>query len=433
MTRIWQQAKILRTELMTVRRDLHQYPETGWTEFRTASVIINSLRALGYEVHFGPEVVDESSMMEVPASDELEDCARRAIKEGAEPELVKEMIEGKTGIVAIYRTNKPGKTVAFRFDMDANDVEEARSATHRPYKEGFASKHKNIMHACGHDGHVAIGLGVAKLFMENRNLLVGTVKLIFQPSEEGVRGALAMTKAGIVDDVNYFFSGHIGFKAMKNNTIVTMTGGFLATTKLDVEFKGVSAHAGATPEQGRNALLAAAQAAVSLNTISRHSKGLSRINVGVLNAGTGRNVVADTAVMKMETRGSTTEVNEFMVGETKRMLQACADLYGVGVKIELTGSAPACATDLGLAREVAQILKRKCDYAEIREYADLGASEDCTYFMKRVQEKGGRAIYLMYGSAISAGHHSSYFDFNEECLWQTVAALTEIGIYFTNK
>ena len=88
-----------------------------------------------------------------------------------------------------------------------------------------------------------------------------------------------------------------------------MTDGFLATTKLDAEFTGVSAHAGAAPEQGKNALLAAAQAAISLNTIPRHSKGSSRINVGVLNAGTGRNVVPDIAAIKLETRGATTEID----------------------------------------------------------------------------------------------------------------------------
>ena len=157
-----------------------------------------------------------------------------------------------------------------------------------------------------------------------------------------------------------------------------MTDGFLATTKLDAEFHGVSAHAGAAPEEGKNALLAAAQAAISLSTISRHSQGSSRINVGVLNAGTGRNVVPDIASMKIETRGGNTEINEFMVKEARRMLQAAADLYDVKVDISLAGGAPASIYDKELAEEIAALVKEKCGYAHVLTYVDMGGSEDCT-------------------------------------------------------
>ena len=349
MATIWQQAEELKDEMVERRRDLHRHPETGWTEFRTASMIIGELKKLGYDVKFGADVIDEKSMMGVPSEAELADYMQRAISEGGDPELVKKMAGGKTGIVATLKTDKPGKTVAFRFDMDCNDVEEERSEEHRPAKEGFASEHKKAMHACGHDGHVTIGLSVAKLLAANKARLAGTVKLIFQPAEEGVRGAFAMMNAGVVDDVDYLFGGHIGFKATADNCLVTMTDGFLATTKLDAEFTGVSAHAGAAPEQGKNALLAAAQAAISLNTIPRHSKGSSRINVGVLNAGTGRNVVPDIAAIKLETRGATTEIDEYMVTEAKRILNACATMYDVKVKITMAGAAPACFADKELS------------------------------------------------------------------------------------
>ena len=253
MATIWQQAEELKDEMVERRRDLHRHPETGWTEFRTASMIIGELKKLGYDVKFGADVIDEKSMMGVPSEVELADYMQRAINEGADPELVKKMAGGKTGIVATLKTDKPGKTVAFRFDMDCNDVEEERCDEHRPAKEGFASEHKKAMHACGHDGHVTIGLSAAKLLAANKARLAGTVKLIFQPAEEGVRGAFAMMNAGVVDDVDYLFGGHIGFKATADNCLVTMTDGFLATTKLDAEFTGVSAHAGAAPEQGKNA------------------------------------------------------------------------------------------------------------------------------------------------------------------------------------
>ena len=433
MATIWQQAEELKDEMVERRRDLHRHPETGWTEFRTASMIIGELKNLGYDVKFGDDVIDEKSMMGVPSEAELADYMQRAISEGADPELVKKMAGGKTGIVATLKTDKPGKTVAFRFDMDCNDVEEERSEEHRPAKEGFASEHKKAMHACGHDGHVTIGLSAAKLLAANKARLAGTIKLIFQPAEEGVRGAFAMMNAGVVDDVDYLFGGHIGFKATTNNCLVTMTDGFLATTKLDAEFTGVSAHAGAAPEQGKNALLAAAQAAISLNTIPRNSKGSSRINVGVLNAGTGRNVVPDIAAIKLETRGATTEIDEYMVTEAKRILNACADMYDVKVKITMAGAAPACFADKELGHEVAELIEEKCHYDEVVEYVDMGGSEDCGYFMERVQQHGGRALYMMYGTKIAAGHHNSHFDFNEDCLWKAAATVTEIAVHFSNK
>ena len=433
MATIWQQAEELKDEMVERRRDLHRHPETGWTEFRTASMIIGELKKLGYDVKFGADVIDEKSMMGVPSEAELTDYMQRAINEGADPELVKKMAGGKTGIVATLKTDKPGKTVAFRFDMDCNDVEEERCDEHRPAKEGFASEHKKAMHACGHDGHVTIGLSAAKLLAANKARLAGTVKLIFQPAEEGVRGAFAMMNAGVVDDVDYLFGGHIGFKATADNCLVTMTDGFLATTKLDAEFTGVSAHAGAAPEQGKNALLAAAQAAISLNTIPRHSKGSSRINVGVLNAGTGRNVVPDIAAIKLETRGATTEIDEYMVTEAKRILNACAAMYDVKVKITMAGAAPACFADKELGHEVAELIEEKCHYDEVVEYVDMGGSEDCGYFMERVQQHGGRALYMMYGTKIAAGHHNSHFDFNEDCLWKAAATITEIAVHFSNK
>ena len=343
------------------------------------------------------------------------------------------MAGGKTGIVATMKTEQPGKTVAFRFDMDCNDVEEEKEETHRPSKEGFVSQHKRAMHACGHDGHVTIGLAAAKLLAANKARLSGTIKLIFQPAEEGVRGAYAMVNAGVVDDVDYLFGGHIGFKATTDNCLVTLTDGFLATTKLDAFFTGVSAHAGAAPEQGKNALLAAAQAAISLNTISRHSKGSSRINVGVLNAGTGRNVVPDVASIKLETRGATTEIDEYMVTEAKRIINACAAMYDVDVKIVMAGAAPACFADKELGHEVAELIEEKCHYDEVLEYVDMGGSEDCGYFMERVQQRGGRALYMMYGTQIAAGHHNSHFDFNEDCMWKAAATITEIAVHFSNK
>ena len=278
MQKIWQEAEALQTELVERRRDLHRHPETGWTEFRTASIVIKELQALGYEVYMGDDALVEEEMMGLPVTEVLEQAMVRAVSEGADADLVEKMRGGKTGVVGVMKFSRPGKIVAFRFDMDCNDVEECDTADHRPLENGFQSLHAKEMHACGHDGHVTIGLGLAKLISEYKEEMAGTIKLIFQPAEEGVRGARAMVAKGIVDDVDYMFGGHIGFKATKSDSLVCLTGGFLATTKLDASFKGESSHAGAAPERGRNALLAAAASCIALHSISRHGQGASRIN-----------------------------------------------------------------------------------------------------------------------------------------------------------
>lgn len=433
MKSIWEQAEALSPQIIAQRRDLHKFPETGWTEFRTACIVIKKLRQLGYIVHFGADVIDGSAMMGVPSEVSLRKYMQRALNEGANAELVEKMQGGKTGIVAVLDSGKVGKTIAFRFDMDANDLDEAQDDKHLPYQEGFASCHEHAMHGCGHDGHVAIGLAVAELLAKHKDELIGKVKLIFQPAEEGVRGAYAMVKAGVVDDVDYFFSGHLGFAACEDDLLVTMTDGFFATTKMDAAFTGVAAHAGAAPEEGKNALLAAAQAAISLNTIARHSDGASRINVGVLHAGTGRNVVADKAFMQLETRGATTKVDDFMTQEAVRMLQASAALYDVDVELTTTGAASVCKADKAMAHELAVLAEQKCRYGKILEHADIGCSEDCAYFIDRVQERGGRAVYMMYGTEIAASHHNNYFNFHEDCLWKAAAFLAETAIYFSHK
>lgn len=433
MQKIWQEAAAMQPELIKRRRDLHRHPETGWTEFRTASMVIKELQALGYDVTMGSDAVAASEMMGLPNSEVLEQAMTRAVSEGADAALVEKMRGGKTGVVGVMKFAKPGKTVAFRVDMDCNDVEESSDTQHRPQTEGFRSLHDNAMHACGHDGHVTIGLGLAKMIAAHKDEMAGTVKLIFQPAEEGVRGARAMVATGVVDDVDYMFGGHIGFKATESNTIVCLTGGLLATTKLDADFKGESSHAGAAPEQGRNALLAAAAASIALHSISRHGQGASRINVGVLQAGTGRNVLPDVGLIKMETRGANTEINNFMVGEARRMIKAAAAMYNVDVTVSEAGGAPACIADHELGAEIKALAEQTGQYGKVIDYMDMGGSEDCSYFMERVQQKGGRAAYLMYGSSIAAGHHNRCFDFDESCLAKAVAMLTELAITYSNK
>jgi aminobenzoyl-glutamate utilization protein A len=415
------------------RRDLHRHPEIGFLEYRTASMIITTLRELGFTVKYGKDANDTSLTAGLPSRDVQEACMRRAIEEGADPALVQEMADGQTGIVAILdgTAGGAGQTVAFRFDMDANDVSEETDEAHRPAREGFSSVHANVMHACGHDGHVAIGLMLAHLLSAHRADLSGQVRLIFQPAEEGVRGAESMLRAGAVDGVDVFFGTHIGLSAQKNGMLIASVGEFLAASKFDAVFTGKSSHAGVAPEEGRNALLASAQAAIALHAISRHGKGASRISVGVLHAGTGRNVLPDRAEMGFETRGETREINDYMEAEARRIIRASADMYGVSASLERIGYAEDFVPDPAFGREIADFARSLGTYETVTEYGRMCASEDCTAFMNAVTASGGRATYMMLGTVRTAGHHNGRFDFDESVLSESAEFLYRLALRYT--
>lgn len=412
-------------KLVHCRRDLHKHPETAWTEFRTAAIVAETLVGLGYQVTVGEAVINTEDMMGVPSEQELIRQQERAIAQGADPNWVGRMQGGKTGVMGVMHFAQPGPVVAFRFDMDANDVTEAMLETHRPWREGFASVNAGAMHACAHDGHTAIGLTLAEVIAEMKNNLAGTVKLIFQPAEEGVRGAKAMASSGIVDDVDFFVGLHLGIGLKQKGTMTCNTVGFLATTKLDAVYTGVPAHAGAAPETGKNALLAAATAVLNLHAISRHSSGASRINVGVLQAGTGRNVIPDKAIVKLETRGTTSEINDYMYQQAIRILEGAAAMYDVNLEMSPMGGAANCQNSPLLVERLQQIADASNLFESILPSGNIGGSEDCTYLMERVQQKGGQAAYLMVGTELAAGHHDSCFDFDEACLVSATALLAK--------
>ncbi|MBP2629784.1 MAG: amidohydrolase [Firmicutes bacterium] len=407
-------AKLLEEKTIIRRRDFHRYPETGWTEFRTASIVIETLIALGYDVKFGNDVIDEASMMGVPSTEILEENMARAIAQGANPDLVAKMAGGKTGVIGTMKFAKPGPTVALRFDMDCNDVFEATDEKHRPAKEGFASINPGCMHACGHDGHTSAGLAIAEILSTLKGQLAGTIKFIFQPAEEGVRGAKAMLAKGAVDDVDFFLAAHLMMP--KVGYLAYDVQGFLATSKFDATFIGVPAHAGAAPEVGRNSLLAAATAAINLQAIPRHSDGISRVNVGVLNAGTGRNVIPANAVIKVETRGVTSKINEYIYECAEKIIMGSAAMYDNKVTISQMGGAANGSNSPELTEKIGNIAERIGIFNQYEALSNIGGSEDSSYFMDKVQKNGGQAAYMIIGASLTAVNHNLYFDFDEHAL-----------------
>ncbi len=413
----------MQADLVKQRRDIHRHPEPGWTEFRTAALVCSKLSEYGYEVHTGAETVQKEAMMGVPDEETLKKAQERAIAEGADPEWVHKMDGGRTGVVAVMHFG-PGPVVALRCDMDSNDVTETPDPQHRANRKGFASVHPCAMHACGHDGHTTVGIAVAKILASLKDELQGTVKFVFQPAEEGVRGAHAMVEQGVVDDVDYMLGAHFGFKMKKTGTIACNVTDFLATSKYDAYFTGVPAHAGAAPEQGRNALLAAACASLNLHAISRNSSGTTRINVGALNAGGGRNVIPEHAVMKLETRGATTELDEYMSSNAERILKAAAAMYDVKLDIKKVGGAAGGSNSPKLAAYLVKTAEDLGIFDQVVDKCPFGASEDFSFFMERVQRHGGQAAYMMVGADIVAGHHDSHFDFDEAALGNSAKMLS---------
>jgi aminobenzoyl-glutamate utilization protein A len=277
------------------------------------------------------------------------------------------------------------------------------------------------MHACGHDGHAAMGLGVAQVLMELRDRLHGTVKLIFQPAEEGVRGAKSIVDKGHLDGVDYLLASHIQpDNDLEPVPVYPGAYGSLATCKYDVTFRGLAAHAGASPHAGKNALLAAAAAVLNLNAIPRHREGTTRVNVGTLRAGSGRNVIPDEAFMEIELRGETTALNQYMCDNARRILESAAAMYQCDCEIKLVGAADSLSSDEALClriRDVAAALGMPVSETLMLR---SGGSEDVSYMMNRVQEQGGQATFMRLVTRVTGGSHNRRFDFGEEALSNVV-------------
>ena len=400
-------------QLINIRRELHQFPEEGWTEFCTTAYIVKYLRELGYEVLLGEKVVSRKDCL--GRDPKLVAQAIETAKERGVCECLLNEMQELTGCCAVLDTGRPGPTVALRFDIDCNNVQESGADTHRATAEGWASKRPGLMHACGHDSHISSGLAVARWVMDHKDELNGKLKIVFQPAEEGVRGAAAVAASGIVDDCDFFLSSHIAMMA-KTGEIITSPVGFLCTTKYDITFKGRPAHAGIEPNAGRNALAAACHCVTQLLGIPRHGSGMTRVNVGRIVAGEGRNVIPVNAKLVMEVRGETGDINKFMATETENIVQGVAKSFSVEYNIEKMGE----AVDLFNDKELVDMLDDVCSKTEgvtkVLHEVNFGGSEDATILARRVQEKGGKAAYFVLGSDRAGGHHTAEFDIDESSL-----------------
>ncbi len=414
-------------ELITFRRDIHKYPENAWAEYRTTVKIIRELEKMNIPYLYGKKIHTTGQRVNLQTEEYDKACMERAIAETGEETLIKEMAGGYTGVIAYLDGKLPGPVIAVRCDIDCNEVQEDMSSDRKAVQEGYASVHPGLMHACGHDTHITMGLGALKLLKENIEHLRGRVMLVFQPAEEGGRGALSLVGAHMFDDVDYFFALHGGQINEPVGSIYSSAKGLSVGYKVNFYFKGKASHAGNSPQNGHNALLAASNAAINLYAIPRHSAGWSRVNVGVMNAGTGRNVIPDSAEMLAEVRGETNEIRDYMFERALSVCKGAAEMQECEFSYDIKVRTSSVSCDIEMIEIVEAAAPRVAGFKKIARNLDFrGGGDDAAHIINEVQKHGGRATYIKMGSGSTVPLHDSSFEVDEAVLSFGAHLITEI-------
>lgn len=414
---------MIEEELIRLRRHFHKYAEPAWMEFLTTAKIIEELKNYNLDLYYGKEIYF-NKRMGLPEKSILESYKNSISISDIEKK--EEILDSYTGLIAVLDTKKIGPNIGFRFDIDANELCESNSLGHLPNILNFSSKNSFAMHACGHDAHMSIGIELAKILASNIKKLKGKIIFIFQPAEEGVRGAYSLMNNPIIDKLDYLAGMHIGMD-VKSGEIGVGSHGFLATKKIDIIFKGKASHAGASPEKGHNALLAASSAVLNFNSLAQHSMGEARINVGKLNAGSGRNIIANKAKIEMEIRGENENIISYLYDGVNRIVEGSAISYDCSYEIEIKGQAPSLISyDEEFIKNLRNFYKEK-SYKLVD--ANLKGSEDIAYLLNEVRKAGGKTVHFILGSNLKDSHHSEEFDINEKDMLRGVDLMVDFVKY----
>ncbi|MDS0281297.1 amidohydrolase [Haloarcula onubensis] len=402
-----------RERLVTLRRELHRHPEPAWCEYWTTSRIVTELERVGVdELLVGPDLLDADARMAVPDEATRDDWHDRAREAGAREDVLERCEGGFTGALATVERGD-GPTVALRVDVDALPITESDEGGHAPAEADFRSDNEGFMHACGHDAHATIGVGVLEAVVESD--FSGTFKLLFQPAEEVIGGGRAVAESGVLDDVDHLLALHVGLDH-PTGEVVAGVNGFLAVRQFAAEFRGESAHAGGHPAAGRDAVQALAAAVTNLHAIRRHEDGATRVNAGVVSGGTATNIVPESARIEGEVRGETTALMEYMSERADDVIEHAAGMHDCEASVRTTAQAPSAESDAALADVVYAVAEGVDGVDSVLHSAPLGGSEDATYLMDRVQERGGRASFVGIGTDHPGGHHTPTFDVDERTL-----------------
>lgn len=412
-------------QLTEYRREFHKYPENGWREFRTSARVAEILTGMGYDVAMGPDVIEPGSVGEPErlSEEQIRQEMERAVRQGADPAFVKRT-QGWPGVMAVLDTGREGPVSAMRFEMDCLPYDEPQKPGYRPCDEGYLSCNPQSVHACGHDGHTAIGLGIAAELMKRKGELKGKIKLFFQPAEETFYGAQSIVDKGHLDDVMNFIAVHIALSAenkpLPSHTVACGCRDFLSDRQLDVYLEGKAAHPCGASQEGKNALLAACSAALNIHSIAPHEEGLCRVNVGEIHAGVCANTIAPDAMMRIEYRGQKPAISEYAGQRIFDILEGTAKAYDLKYHYVDYGEVPAGASDYAMMEVVQRAAKKVPWFQTVYFEGNVGGTDDAAVMLTKVQQNGGIGSYVGIGADTTGPVHNPEFDFDEDCLQAAV-------------
>jgi amidohydrolase len=375
------EAEALREQLVAWRRDFHRHPELGFQEHRSAGIIADRLRELGYDVQTGV---------------------------------------AHTGVVGLLEGKQPGPVVMLRFDMDALPIAEENEAE-------YVSQNPGVMHACGHDGHMAMGLGVATLMARRRDDVAGTLKLVFQPGEEGMNGAEVMVQEGVLENPrpDVVLATHVWNDKPLGTVGVSPGPVMAAAEKWVCTVHGMGGH-GAMPHQTVDPVVATAHIVTGLQTVvSRNVSPLETavVTVGTIHGGDAFNVIPAQVELTGTIRTYAPEVRETVLRRVREVIEGVAGVCGARSELEIIPLTPAVVNDA----EVTEVVRAAAGAVAGPENVFSGertmGSEDAAFFLQEVP-----GCYFFLGSAnvergLSAPHHNPRFDFDEDALPLGVAIL----------
>lgn len=389
------------------RRDIHQHPELSNREFKTAEKIAEHLRALGIEVQTGV---------------------------------------AHTGVVGLLKGNRPGKVVALRADIDVLPVTERNDL---PFKSTVTSEYLGqevgVMHACGHDTHIAIMMGVAEVLSKNKDKIRGTVKFIFQPAEEGPPpgeegGAELMVKQGVLENpkVDAIYGLHIGSYLPVGQIAYKPGGAMAAAQRFVVNIKGKQTH-GSAPWGGVDPIFVAAKIVDGFQSIISREMELTKeaavITVGKISGGVRNNIIPESAELIGTIRTLDYDMQKQINERMKEMASTIAKAYRAEATVEIDKGVPITYNDLALTEASLPSLKEVAGDGNVHLIKAITGAEDFSFY----QEKIPGFFFILGGKDPDAGpndhfpHHTPDFKIDDSGLLLGVKAMTEIALDYLDR
>lgn len=384
-TPLLQRVRSLQEDLIRWRRDFHQHPELAFHEHRSAEIIREHLNSLGYQVEAGIAGTGLAGVLDGPAS---------------------------------------GRRLMLRFDMDALPVHEANQLS-------YASQNPGVMHACGHDGHMAIGMGVARLLAEDRGDLAGTVELVFQPAEEGEGGAARMIEAGLLDQLqpDIAVALHL-WNELPFGTLAITSGPVMAgADRFVINVNGRGGHA-ALPDKTIDPVPASAALIQALQTIASRNVDPQEtfvLSVTRVHGGDAFNVIPDSVELEGTIRYFSSVTHDLALEKMRLVIQGTAEAYGCEAELEFYPIAPPVRNDPQTTLNILEHTRSTFNGIDILDDYRVMGSEDMAFFLDRVP-----GSYLFLGSSnldegLAASHHNPNFNFDERALELGTAWLFSIA------